>query len=223
MSVGNNPSQIELYYGIPNRRVQSFVGREDILTRLDEAFSTSGRKPHIAVIKAIGGQGKTQIALEYCHRTKNKLYSAIFWIDATSERSVIGSFQSVSEHLKTSTDHFPDPNARIAFVLQFFAARSMVFDNYDDPEAFSIRDFIPEGEFGAIIVTSRHADTSALVDEHGPAFIELPGLGKSAALELLTGPGKIGEHDLEHTEDIVERFEYHPLAIAQARSYIEKR
>lgn len=62
-------SKMSLFHGIPNCRVKSFVGREHILARLNQALST-GRGPCIAVIQAMGGQGKTQVALEYCHRKK---------------------------------------------------------------------------------------------------------------------------------------------------------
>ena len=32
----------------------------------------------------------------------------------------------------------------------------MVFDNYDNPDTFpNIQDFIPQSEFGAILITSR--------------------------------------------------------------------
>lgn len=128
--------------------------------------------------------------MEYCHRKRNNPYSAIFWVDATDESTVIESFQSISEHIKTSIDYLADSSARIAFVLRTFMLRPtswlMVFDNYDDPDTFpNIQDFIPEGEFGAILVISRHVDTSALVVEHNTGFIELPGLETDAALDLL--------------------------------------
>ncbi len=58
---------ITSYYEIPNRRVDGFVGREDILRKIDEALS-DGSGPHYAVLQGMGGQGKTQVALEYCYR-----------------------------------------------------------------------------------------------------------------------------------------------------------
>ena len=221
------PSQVQLYYYIPNRRVRSFKGREDILSRIDEAFSI-GRGPRIAVLQGMGGQGKSQIALEYCHRKRNNPYTAIFWVDATSESTVIGSFQPISEHIKKPTDHLHDSSARIAFVLRAFTSWStswlMVFDNYDDPDAFpNVKDFIPESEFGAILVTGRHADAGTLVVEHSSNHIELDGLEKEAALDLLIEQSETKEPDVEEAEKIVERLGYHPLAITQAGAYIRKR
>jgi hypothetical protein len=52
---------------VPNRCVRGFIGREDILGKVEDGFSVN-RRPCIMVIQAIGGQEKTQVALEYCHR-----------------------------------------------------------------------------------------------------------------------------------------------------------
>ena len=113
--------QPPLYYEIPNRRVNGFIGRENILHERDEALSLSnGSSPYFAVLQGMGGQGKTQIALEYCHRKKNNPYSATFWVDATTQDTVEGSFQYISECIKRRTDDLPDIKAKVAFVLKIF-------------------------------------------------------------------------------------------------------
>jgi len=84
---------------VPNRRVRDFIGRKGILARIEAGFST-GPAPHIVVIRAMGGQGKTQVALEYCHRAKANGVRAIFWVDATSERTLQKSFQDFAEKMK---------------------------------------------------------------------------------------------------------------------------
>ena len=203
------------------------MGREDILNRIDKAFST-GRGPRIAVLQGMGGQGKSQVALEYCHQKKNNPYSTIFWVDATNENTVIESFQSISEYIKTPTDFLADSSARVEFVLRAFMLRStswlMVFDNYDDPDIFqTIQDYFPDGMSGAILVTGRHAGASALVVEHNLGFIELPGLEKDAALDLLLKQSQIKISNSEDAEKILERLGYHPLAVTQAGAYIRKR
>ena len=47
------------------------------MNRIDEVLSI-GQGPRIAVIHGMGGQSKSQVALEYCHRKINSPYSAIF-------------------------------------------------------------------------------------------------------------------------------------------------
>ncbi len=222
-----SPIREQLYYEVSNRRIRSFVGREDIISGIDQAFS-AGQGPRIAVLQGMGGQGKSQVALEYCHRKKNSPYSAIFWVDATNENTTIGSFQSISERIKSPTDHLPDSDARVAFVLRALTSRFtswlLVFDNYDDPTAFpNIRDFFPENDLGAILVTGRHADAGALVIGRDIGFIQLPGLDKEAALALLIEQSEIKDPSSQDAETIVERLGYHPLALTQAGAYIRKR
>src|SRR4051794_39105190 len=87
------------FYEVPNRRVDCFVGRKDVLQRIEEG-SISDVGPRIFVLRGLGGQGKTQIALEYCLRAKNRDVQAIFWVDSTSEESVKKSFQTIAAKLK---------------------------------------------------------------------------------------------------------------------------
>ncbi len=219
--------QTPSYYEVPNRRVGGFVGREDILQKIDEALFGKS-VPHYAVLQGIGGQGKSQVALEYCHRKKDNPYSAIFWVDATTEDTVKRSFQSMSERIEVRTDYLPDINARVAFVLRILTSWTvkwlMVFDNYDNPDAFpNIRDFIPQSEHGAMLVTSRHPDSNALVINQSNHFIELLGLEEIDAVALLTQQSQTNQAISTDAKTIVERLGCHPLAITQAGAYIRKR
>lgn len=176
----------------------------------------------------MGGQSKTQVALEYCHRKKNSPYSTIYWVDATTESSVKRSFQSISEGIKAETDYLPDIDAQVAFVLRIFTAWTvrwlMVFDNYDNPDTFlNIRDYLPQSKRGAVLVTSRHPGSNALVISQSNHFIELSGLDKTAAVTLLIQQSQSNEVSSEHAKAIVGRLGCHPLAITQAGAYIRIR
>ena len=132
-------STVQSYFEVPNRRVFPFFGREDIISHIDRAFSV-GPGPRVAVVQGMGGQGKSQVAMEYCHQKKDDPFSAIFWIDTASENSVLRSFISISGFIGTPADQLPDNDARIAFVSRKFASWPtrllLVFDNYDDPKDF---------------------------------------------------------------------------------------
>ncbi|MCJ1345366.1 hypothetical protein MMC31_003573 [Peltigera leucophlebia] len=219
--------QTPSYYEIPNHRVDGFVGQEDILKKIDKALS-DGSDPRYAVLQGMGGQGKSQVALEYCRRKKDSPYSAIFWVDATTENSVKGSFQFISERIKVETDYLPNIDARVAFVLRMLTSWTvrwlMVFDNYDDLGTFpNIRNFIPQSGLGAILVTSRHPDSNALVINQSSHFLQLSGLEESAAVALLVQQSQTYEFISEDAKKIVERLGCHPLAITQAGAYIRKR
>ena len=219
-------AQTLLYYKVPNRRVRQLVGREEILRRLDKVFSARSG-PRIAVLQGMGGQGKSQIALEYCHRKKTTLYSAIFWVDATTVDSTKGSFWAISEEIKRPADVLHDIEARVSFVLRELSSWSirwlLVFDNYDNLDAFpNITDFIPQNDLGAILVTSRHADSDALVLDQSNHFIKLHGLEEDAAILLLTQRSQTKDYESKDAKDIVERLAYHPLAIRRLEHTLKK-
>jgi hypothetical protein len=57
---------VKNYYLVPSRRVRGFIGREDILNRIETAFSSADPDddgPCVVVIRAMGGQGKTQVSI----------------------------------------------------------------------------------------------------------------------------------------------------------------
>ena len=59
----------------------------------------------------------------------------------------------------------------------------LVFDNYENPNGLpNIADFIPQNELGAILVTSRHADSDALVLDQNDHVIKLDGLDRDSYL-----------------------------------------
>jgi hypothetical protein len=97
----------------------------------------------------------------------------------------------------------------------------IVFDNYDNPSAFNLQDYMPEGEHSRIVVTSRHADTESLADPDN--LIQLQGLHERAALTLLLKQSalKESESNYQHGKTIIEKFGYHALAITQAGSYVK--
>jgi tetratricopeptide (TPR) repeat protein len=210
------------HYLVPNRRVREFVGREDVLSKIELGFTSS----RTIVMRGLGGQGKTQVALEYCRRAKAHGVRMILWVDASSENSVNKNFETISESIKDSYEILQD-ETRVKFVMDTLEAWPepwvMVFDNYDDPSAFNIQDYIPDTINGHILVTSRHADTEYLTD---PEFaIELQGLPMQDALHLLLKQSRFAhtESNIQHGELVVKRLGYHALAITQAGSYIQLR
>lgn len=215
------------FYEVPNRRVDCFVGREDILRKIEEGPSSEAG-PRIFVLRGLGGQGKTQIALEYCRRANTRDVQAIFWVDSSSEESVKKNFQTIAAKLKGSEVSATE-NAK-PFILDTFRAWPkpwvMVFDNYDDVKNFdTIRDYFPVSEQGTIIVTSRNSASGRLTNHQPSNFIELGGLSEDDSLQLLSSQCRLDNMtvDTNAAKAIVERLAYHPLAITQAGSYIAKK
>jgi len=52
-------------------------------------------------LQGMGGCGKSQLALEYCQRSReDKIFSTILWIDSTSPNTLHQSFTNVAKNMK---------------------------------------------------------------------------------------------------------------------------
>ncbi|KAN0095792.1 hypothetical protein V8E51_016503 [Hyaloscypha variabilis] len=221
-----HPHTLKLYE-VPGQRAKNFVGREEVLARIKTGLSSpSAYGPKIVVIRAMGGQGKTQVALEYCRRSRNAF--DIFWLDATSEGDLKTDFALLSHVLDPSTGPDLETEARVSNVRRALASQKspwlIVFDNYDDPASYNILKFIPDNKLGMVIITSRHKDTESLAPKGNR--IELTGLNATEANRLLLLESELNQPaniSWDHAASIVHRLGYHPLAIAQAGAYINMR
>jgi hypothetical protein len=117
---------------------EDFIGRKNELAEIRSYFSAKlNGMPRVLIIHALAGQGKTQIALEYC-RQSHAIYGCIFWLNATSDMTVIGSFEKIATELQlASSEDLSDAAVKIRAVkdhLESWKERwLMIFDNYDWP------------------------------------------------------------------------------------------
>jgi len=122
--------------------VGSFIGREETLSQIDDYFSTTDVTcPKVLILHALGGQGKSQIALKYCQRSKES-HQGIFWINASSEITTREAFEGIAAVLdRTSADELGDSDQKIRHVLNTLGRWRtrwiLVFDNYDWPGEFT--------------------------------------------------------------------------------------
>lgn len=210
-------------YEVVRRGVAKFVGREDQLEALAQELNNA---PHIAVLQGMGGQGKTQIALEYCRRCRQaKKYSAILWANANSEQSLRESFESFSDVLKTPEETFVDSESRVRFTKRILTEWPepwlLVLDNFDDPSKYAIRDYLPTSVKGHIIFTSRSGDARKFGNH-----IPVAGMTDAEALDLLMTSGGLNrtdENTIVEGAKIVNRLGNMPLAIDLAGAYLRDR
>jgi hypothetical protein len=140
-----------VYYRVPRLEVNRFIGRKDLLQKIESAFSDhndGSSRPPILVLQGLGGQGKTQLALEYC-RISKAAFRGIFWIDATSKGTVEKEFRNIAAILNESLKReLENTSSEIEFVLdcleKWDGRWMLVFDNCDRLDAFpDINRFIP--------------------------------------------------------------------------------
>ena len=137
------------HFLVSRERVKDFIGRRSLLDRIRSHFSRDQTgPPPTLILHALGGQGKSQIALEYCRKWR-ETYRGVFWIDANSEMTATQSYAMIAAELMgKSLTETGDSAAQIRMVKdhleQWDEGWLLVFDNYDEPDKFSeIRQFIP--------------------------------------------------------------------------------
>ena len=223
---------------IPRRRVGHFIGREHLLRSLklfvlgDREVSRSSKStlvhdfiapPRIAVLVGLGGQGKTQIALELCRQCTNS-FGTMIWINASSRTAALSDIKRIVKRLSVESEHHQDAQVMVSIFHQWLRGLKspwmLVFDNYDDPPAFQdIADFYLDS--GAIVITSRHPSSKRL----GTAF-EVGAMTDEEGVKLLLRDAKHDEQSpelLAEAKEVVAKLGHLALAIDQAASYISAR
>jgi hypothetical protein len=95
--------EFEIPLQLDQPMITHFTGRETYLNRLNEMIAPNGaiakdRVTNTIVILANGGMGKTQLVLKYISRHSN-LFSAVFWVNASSLETMQTSFIGIAEQL----------------------------------------------------------------------------------------------------------------------------
>lgn len=160
--------------------VERFVARTSELRKIREALASDGSRRAV-VVHGLGGIGKTQLAIAYAKRFQNS-HSAVFWINAKDTSTLMSSYASLAKQILLDHPSAPylvslgattSADRTIDAVKSWLSIRNntrwlMVFDNLDnpkvpgndDPAAVDIRDFLPGGHQGSILVTTRSSQLS---------------------------------------------------------------
>jgi tetratricopeptide (TPR) repeat protein len=137
-------------------RNRSFVGREDLLTRLR---ATLANGPVVLLPGAghpLGGTGRTQLAVEYAYRYA-ETYDLVWWIPAEQTAEARGALIGLAQRL--GLPEAGDINRTLAAVRDALSRGEpyrnwlVVFENANRPE--DIKAYLPSGA-GHVLVTSRN-------------------------------------------------------------------
>ena len=213
-------------YGIPSSKVSKFIGRGSIVKHVEEKLMVTSTGRNVVVLQGMGGQGKTQIALEICERQDvRQHFKAILWINASTEDTTAQAFEHFARSMCLKGSSFPDSQSQIDCVKERLEDCDrpclLVFDNYDDLATFKgIRNFFPRDNRHSILITSRHEDST-----HLGLFISISKMEQDEANALLLHRSGL-EHNAtaaEHAQGVAHHLGYLPLALAQAGAYVKAR
>ena len=121
--------------------------------------------------------GKTQLSLQFA-RQHHQRYSAVFWLNASSEVTLKAAYVSLAQHIRRHNKQSEigqgevieqmNEEQAIQLVRQWLSQAQnktwlLMFDNYDDPRlpglhsttGYDIRTFFPYSTQGSILITTR--------------------------------------------------------------------
>lgn len=144
----------------------NFIGRAAELEQMTAYFQPGegavNEQKRLA-LGGIGGVGKTQLSLAFV-RLHQQIYKSVFWLNATTEISLIASFRSMASLLVKAQEFSKLDDEQIVLQCHKWLTDVrnkdwlLVFDNYDDPELFDISKYYPLAGHGSILVTTRRPD-----------------------------------------------------------------
>ena len=200
------------HWNVPNRN-EYFTGREHLLDALDALLEQAGTAALTQAITGLGGIGKTQIAIEFCHRHRDDYPAGVFWADASSAPNLETSYANFAKALGWATEQTEDA---AAVWLHRAATRSgwlLVLDNADDPE--QIDELLPRTADGHVLITTRSQDPGWGGDPLAVDIWPVP-----EATDFLRTRGRRPDAEIDACRELAEALGGLPLALEQAAAYL---
>ncbi|KAL4817230.1 putative kinesin light chain [Aspergillus spinulosporus] len=216
---------------IPFARNPHFVGRQGEIQKIEDLI-TVPHGPRKLAITGLGGVGKTQIALELVYRMRDREPEcSIYWIPCTSYEAVEQACMSIAQMVGL---HGVEPAEVKERVQSYFSQTNkkwiFIFDNADEmemwtkgsPTAPPLKNIIPRGENGHVLLTSRNRQLALKLAASN--VVSVPDVDQKTGKEILRK--LLMRKDLlqdDHvTSMLLEKLAFLPLAISQAAAYINQ-
>ncbi len=207
-------------FNVPFRaKGEGMVGREDALLKVREQLEKGKHTAigHTAAFQGMGGLGKTQLAVEYAHKYKDKYPKGIIWINADQE--IDPQLIDIAKKAK-----WISPESKHSEILETALHRLrnwseclVIFDNVEKYE--DIENYLPAVDAQPhLLVTSREVHSNFVP-------VEILLLDNDRSLELLMKESNrdfsnISLPEKEAARSVVDQLGGLPLAIEIAGAYL---
>ncbi len=217
-------------HNIPFLQNPFFTGREAPLKRLKQFLEENGT---VAVtqpvsISGLGGIGKTQLALEYAHKSYPDMYRAVFWVDAAEESTLQAGYDYLAHMLELPERNEQKLDRRIQAVKRWMEGHTnwlLILDNADNLQL--ARSFLPVKHHGHVLLTTRSQIVGTIARQ-----IEIEKMEPAEGLLFLLKRAGIVQHEAniatlaadvrDAAIELVTLLGGHPLALDQAGAYVEE-
>jgi tetratricopeptide (TPR) repeat protein len=207
------PAGLPPIWNVPHNRNPNFSGRVELLGNLRTAL-TSGRPAALTqAISGMGGVGKTQLAVEYAYSHVDG-YQAILWLPSEEPAALAAAYADLARRLNLPEQDASDQNEAIEAVKDRLGRNGgwlLVFDNA--PDAESIRDYLPQGAIGHLLITSRDPNWGGTAD-----VLQVRQFQREESVDFLIE--HTNETDRKLAGQLADLMGDLPLALEQARAYM---
>jgi len=194
------------------RVVAHFIGRDDMLARLDVALSERRAGVITQAISGLGGVGKTQLAAAYVAAHRDE-FEIVAWVRAEDGGTADLAELAVALALPVTGR---TPSERASDALMFLSNTDrrwlLVFDNAPGPEALR---GLPSSGHGRILVTSRHRGGYETFGQELPIDVFD---ADTARRYLLARTGR-ASREADQADAVANALGRLPLALAHASAY----
>lgn len=211
----NAPRTDHPLYLVPLQPSIQFVGRQDIFDKISSSINHCTRYPCMLSLTGLGGMGKTQIALQLCHRGKTT-YSVIVWIHAQNETSFTQGVLNFANKLSGEQRTFNDREDSLSYIHEVAKNRTrpwlFVLDDWDfadwKPNLFH---FLADGRQRDMIATTTRNTTPSWGIQ-----IQIPPLPEKDAEQLILHQSLFSSSvdEVDAARDLARKLGYLPLSLS---------
>ncbi|MCJ1230397.1 hypothetical protein MMC12_007071 [Toensbergia leucococca] len=229
-------------FSVPCPRDPKFIDRAQIFSRLEEQLESH----NCASLYGLGGNGKSQIAIEYAYRfVQSQPKSHVFWIYAANSARFVRAYQDIARTLQLPG--YDDPKTDPCELVTKWLNQEdsghwlMILDNADDANLFfssaeskdssttmtqhqkPLINYVPKmlNPRRLLMVTTRNRRVGEDLT-YGEPGVEVSQFSIQEATELLLKIGSVDQSDLSGLARLLDILGCIPLAIAQAAAFMRR-
>ncbi|GLY55090.1 ATP-binding protein [Lentzea sp. NBRC 102530] len=202
------PAGPDRVWNVPGRN-PNFTGRDKDLKALQRLLKTRSRVA-VHAVRGMGGVGKTQLALEFCHRHCTRL-EAVWWFEAENPTLLPDQFRTLGRML--GLELVSDATETVQIVLARLRGLKnwlLIFDNAES--AADLHPFLPS-DTGRVLITTRRAGFDAI-----GGLLDLDTMARQESTKLLAR--RAPRLTPAEADELAELLGDLPLGLEQAAAYL---
>ena len=238
-SAESSSSSLTPVFFVDGKVSKQFIGRDNIMRRLDASLNVDDPSQARAALVGLGGAGKTEIAIAYAHQHKAKYPDhSVFWIHAASTDRMCQDFIAIADQLNLQ-GHKKSGVDKVELLNKWLQDSNngswlIVLDSLDDLKTLSglgksscschsgeysfLDHYLPQVPHGSILATTRTKQVGKRLVQRPSQLIDMGFMSEYEALDLLR------EKELKESREVLlelaVQLERLPLAIIQAAAFI---